>query len=227
MNWVEYYPTATVSSFIWSQIKDEIVYILLWGTALIFFIVFRAMVIFIMKIKQPWVLSFVVRITIFVIRLYIVTANRLEVIVRKAVARLGPSHWNGITLIPAWISDYMHFKGWDEITNPFPNFNGCTIEVWEWIIIFIQHLNIHVISLPYWKNNKTVLLRDTRGESAAAGLTTGQPRPRTPLGRTGGPYLITTQFYFNPVMSKIQNSINIYPRILRRLTCPTQVFGNP
>ena len=22
---------------------------------------------------------------------------------------------------------------WDEITYPFPNFNGCTVEVWEWI----------------------------------------------------------------------------------------------
>ena len=26
---------------------------------------------------------------------------------------------------------------WDEITHPFPNFNGCTIEVWEWISNFI------------------------------------------------------------------------------------------
>ena len=30
-------------------------------------------------------------------------------------------------LIPAWISNYMPIKVWDEITYPFPNFNGCTI----------------------------------------------------------------------------------------------------
>ena len=64
---------------------------------------------------------------------------------------------------------------------------------------FLENLNY---------NDKTVLLRETvhqisRGESAADGLTAV------------------------PVMSKIQNSINIYPWIWRRLTCPTQDFGNP
>ena len=29
-------------------------------------------------------------------------------------------------------------KVWDEITYPFPNFNGCTIEVWEWISNFSE-----------------------------------------------------------------------------------------
>ena len=29
-------------------------------------------------------------------------------------------------LIPAWISNLMPSKVWDEITYPFPNFNGCT-----------------------------------------------------------------------------------------------------
>ena len=27
----------------------------------------------------------------------------------------------------------------DEITYPFPNFNGATVEVWEWISNFITH----------------------------------------------------------------------------------------
>ena len=31
--------------------------------------------------------------------------------------------------IPAWISNYMTRKVWDEITYPFLNFNGCTVEV--------------------------------------------------------------------------------------------------
>ena len=30
---------------------------------------------------------------------------------------------------PAWISNYIHYKVWDEITYPFLNFNGATIEV--------------------------------------------------------------------------------------------------
>ena len=34
-----------------------------------------------------------------------------------------------LTLIPAWINDYTHYNVWDEITNPFLNFNGATVEV--------------------------------------------------------------------------------------------------
>ena len=32
-------------------------------------------------------------------------------------------------LIPAWISNYTHYNVWDEITYPFLNFNGATVEV--------------------------------------------------------------------------------------------------
>ena len=58
----------------------------------------------------------------------------------------------------------------------------------------VMILQVH-LRTKHEYNNKTVLLRDTvhqisRGESAAAELTTGQ-------------------FYFYPVMSKMQNSINI------------------
>ena len=28
-----------------------------------------------------------------------------------------------------WISNYIHYKVWDEIIYPFLNFNGCTVEV--------------------------------------------------------------------------------------------------
>ena len=35
---------------------------------------------------------------------------------------------------------------WDEITDPFPNFNGCTIEVLEWISNFIRHFIMDVIN---------------------------------------------------------------------------------
>ena len=48
--------------------------------------------------------------------------------------------------------------------------------------------------------------------------------PLTPRGMS--PYHVTTQFYCYPVMSKIQNSINIYPWFSRRLTWRTRDFGN-
>ena len=42
---------------------------------------------------------------------------------------LWPLLLHGSTLIPAWISNYMPCNVWDEITYPFLNFNGCTVEV--------------------------------------------------------------------------------------------------
>ena len=54
-------------------------------------------------------------------------------------------------LIPAWISNNMPSKVCDKITYPFPNFNGCTVEVWEWIINFIPHFIMFVITY-YWLN---------------------------------------------------------------------------
>ena len=41
----------------------------------------------------------------------------------------GPFYQHGLTLISAWISNYVTYKVWDEITYPFLNFNGCTVEV--------------------------------------------------------------------------------------------------
>ena len=35
------------------------------------------------------------------------------------------------TLISAWISNYIRYNVWDEITYPFLNSNGCTVEVWD------------------------------------------------------------------------------------------------
>ena len=43
----------------------------------------------------------------------------------------------GLNLIPAWMINHMHYKVWDGITNPISNFNGSTVEVWEWISNFI------------------------------------------------------------------------------------------
>ena len=35
---------------------------------------------------------------------------------------------------------------WDEITYPFLNFNGGTVEVYEWISNFIPHIIMDVIT---------------------------------------------------------------------------------
>ena len=61
-----------------------------------------------------------------------------------------PFYYHGLTLIPAWISNYIHYKVWDEITYPFINFNGATVEVKEWISNFISHFTVHVPTYPYW-----------------------------------------------------------------------------
>ena len=48
----------------------------------------------------------------------------------------GPVYIHGLTLILAWISNHLPSKVWDEITYPIPNFNGYTVEVWEWDMLF-------------------------------------------------------------------------------------------
>ena len=55
---------------------------------------------------------------------------------------------HGITLILAWIDDYIHWKMWHEIIHPFPNFNGGTVEYWEWISYFTPHFTGHVFMYP-------------------------------------------------------------------------------
>ena len=49
---------------------------------------------------------------------------------------------------PDWISNNIHYKVWDGITCPFPNFNGATVEVWEWINILIPSFTGYVITYP-------------------------------------------------------------------------------
>ena len=47
--------------------------------------------------------------------------------------------------IPAWMSSHTPNKLWDAITYPFPNFNGHTVEVWEWTSYFIPHFVMNLI----------------------------------------------------------------------------------
>ena len=39
----------------------------------------------------------------------------------------GPFSLHGLTLIQAWISNYIHHKVWDKLTYQFPNFNRSTV----------------------------------------------------------------------------------------------------
>ena len=63
------------------------------------------------------------------------------------------------------------YKAWDEITYPFPNlngctvefwdeisflfpiFDGCTVEIWERVSSFIPHITEHVATYPRWDLN--------------------------------------------------------------------------
>ena len=71
-------------------------------------------------------------------------------IVQNGWPDLRRSHDTGTIKIKAWISNLIHYKVWDEITHPFPNFNGATIEVWEWMSNFIPHFIMGVITYPCW-----------------------------------------------------------------------------
>ena len=48
-------------------------------------------------------------------------------------------YYHGVTLIPAWISNHIHYKVWDKFTYPLANFKGTIADVWEWIINVIWH----------------------------------------------------------------------------------------
>ena len=69
----------------------------------------------------------------------------------------------GLTLIPAWISKHSHYKVWDEIIYPFPNFNRATVEVWEWISNFIPHFIGHVITYSCWDYSWSILVNGAAG----------------------------------------------------------------
>ena len=55
-----------------------------------------------------------------------------------------------LTFILVWISNYILYEMWDEITYPLQNFNAATVEVWEWLSNFIPHLIGHVITYACW-----------------------------------------------------------------------------
>ena len=61
--------------------------------------------------------------------------------------------------IPVGISNFIHYQVWDKINNPFPNVNGCTVEIWEWMTNFILSFTGQVIGA----NFEAPLNGDTEG----------------------------------------------------------------
>ena len=59
----------------------------------------------------------------------LVSCLRLWLTRYVAITNGGPFYEHGLTLIPAWMSNYIHYTVWDEITYQFLNFNGATVEV--------------------------------------------------------------------------------------------------
>ena len=55
-----------------------------------------------------------------------------------------------LSLIPAWISNYVRYNMWDEIAYPFQNFSDFTVEVWELISNYFPHFPGHVVTYPCW-----------------------------------------------------------------------------
>ena len=53
-------------------------------------------------------------------------------------------------LIPVCKSKLTTSNLWHEISYPLPNFNDCTVEVWEWISNFISHFIMDAITDPHW-----------------------------------------------------------------------------
>ena len=60
------------------------------------------------------------------------------------------SHYRNEIIPWVWIVKTIQSKVWDEITNPFPNLNVATVEVWELISNFIPHFTAFVITYPCW-----------------------------------------------------------------------------
>ena len=80
----------------------------------------------------------------------------------------GPFHYHRLPLVLVWISNNIHYKVWDEITYPFPNFNGCAVEVWKWISNFIPHFTCHVIIYPCCGYSSSILVKGAPGNHQLA-----------------------------------------------------------
>ena len=80
----------------------------------------------------------------------------MELLVTGAKVSVGdqrPFFYHRLTLIPAWISNNIASKVWDEIAYPSPNVDGAAVEIWKSIVDFIPHFSNIGNRLPIlgWK----------------------------------------------------------------------------
>ena len=73
-------------------------------------------------------------------------------ILKNQIHPIHSSSSHSLTLILALKNNYILYKVWGEITQPFPNSNGATVGVWEWMNNFIPHFTWHVITYP-WRDS--------------------------------------------------------------------------
>ena len=66
--------------------------------------------------------------------------------IKKRRVSWGPFYLHELILASAWTCNPMPGEVWDDITYPFPNFNGATVEVWKLMNKFIPHFILHVIN---------------------------------------------------------------------------------
>ena len=59
-----------------------------------------------------------------------------------------PFYKHELTLIPTWISKYILYKTCIEMIYQFPDFDGATVEVWEWISNLIPCFTVYIITHP-------------------------------------------------------------------------------
>ena len=71
----------------------------------------------------------------------------------------GSLSYNCSILIPAWISNYIHYNVCGEITYPLPNFNCATVAVCEWISKFISYFIRCMLIYPRWDQSYSMLIK--------------------------------------------------------------------
>ena len=64
-----------------------------------------------------------------IVLISLVWTHRTPIQSNECFTSCSPFYQHGLTLIPAWICNHIYHKVWDEITYPFLNFNGATVEV--------------------------------------------------------------------------------------------------
>ena len=75
----------------------------------------------------------------------------------------GPLYEHELTLIRVWINNYLPSNVWDGIIHQFPNFNGCAVEVWEWVSNFILHFIMDVTTHLCWDLSQSTLVKVAPG----------------------------------------------------------------